>query len=75
MCITYNVHNLMADTKISNVLPSLVHSRSKEIHTYSKYNVFFELIQKSYFLPICYELDRLLASTNKINFIFLHNKS
>ena len=33
-----------------------------------------DLLWKSYFIPVRYELDMLLASTNRTNFIFVHNK-
>ena len=33
-----------------------------------------DLLWKSYFIPVRYELDMLLASTNRINFIFVHNR-
>ena len=36
--------------------------------------MFLELLWKSYFIPIPYELDRLPVSTNRTNFIFVHNK-
>ena len=38
------------------------------------YNVFLELLLRSYFIPLPYELDRLLVSTNLTNLIFVHNK-
>ena len=52
-----------------------IQSMMELIQTYRfLYGTFLELLRKSYFIPVRYNLDRLLASTNQASIIFVHNK-
>ena len=70
MCNTYNlIFGTVQMLVMHHFIP--IHYSMEEIRRYYFISyVFLRLIQQSYFIPVCCDLDSLPASTNWTNFIF-----